>query len=388
MQKRTEFLPFSPPALSEEEVQAVTQVLREGNWLSSGPRTKSFELKFQEKVQADAALALNSCTAGLHLAMVIHGIQPGDEVITTPMTFTASANVVEHERGTLVLADIDPDTLLISPTEIEKKISSKTKIIMPVHYAGHPADMPVIDAMAKAKGIKVVEDAAHCLPSMIGDKPVGSSQNLTMFSFYATKNITTGEGGMMTGAKELVERARVLALHGMSRDAWNRFAKGGSWRYDVERPGYKYNLTDIAAALGLVQLQRLDELFARRMALVEFYEAAFKNHPHLVPLKTKAGFQSSRHLYVIQLNLETLTIDRDQFMVELSERNIGTSVHYQPVHMMSYYAKKYNWKPESFPNANRAFPRMLSLPLSSKLTLEDAGDVVTAVNEICAKFKR
>lgn len=388
MPTRTEFLSFSPPALSEEEVAAVTEVLREGTWLSSGPRTKTFEQNFQEKVQADAALALNSCTAGLHLAMVVHGIQPGDEVITTPMTFCASANVIEHERGSVVLADIDPETLLIDPAEIEKKITKKTKMILPVHYAGHPCDMSAIEALATPRKIAVVEDAAHCLPSKIGEKTVGSSPNLTLFSFYATKNITTGEGGMMTGSKELVDRARVLALHGMSRDAWNRFAKGGNWRYDVERPGYKYNLTDIASALGIVQLKRLDELFAKRMAIVELYEREFKTHAHLVPLKTRAGYSSSHHLYVIQLKLETLSIDRDRFIAELAERNIGVSVHYQPVHLMSYYAKKYGWKPESFPNAFRAFERMLSLPLSSKHTVKDAQDVVEAVNGICAKFKR
>jgi dTDP-4-amino-4,6-dideoxygalactose transaminase len=235
----------------------------------------------------------------------------------------------------------------------------------------------------------VVEDAAHCLPSQIGERPVGSGPNLTLFSFYATKNITSGgEGGMRTGRKDLVDRARVLALHGMSRNAWNRFAKGGNWRYDVEQPGYKYNLTDLASAVGLVQLGRLDELFSRRMAIVDFYEEAFKDHPHLVPLKTRAGYSSSRHLYVIQLNLESLTIDRDRFIVELSERNIGTSVHYTPVHLMSYYAKKYGWRPESFPHAHRAFQRMLSLPLSSKHSVKDAEDVVSAVNQICAKFKR
>lgn len=384
---RSEFLSFSPPAISDLEIKEVLDVLSK-DWLSSGPKTRAFEEKFKARVGAQAALALNSCTAGLHLGMVVHGVGPGDEVITTPMTFSASANVVEHQRGSVVLADIDPETLLIDPSEIEKKITKKTKVICPVHYAGHPCDMEKINSLACAADAAVVEDAAHCMPSRIGDQWVGASENLTAFSFYATKNITTGEGGMLTGRADLVDEARVMALHGMSRDAWKRFQKGGSWKYDVAAPGFKYNLPEMASALGLVQLARLDELFAARMQVVEFYEKEFAGSKFIVPLKTRSGFQSSRHLYVIQLNLEMFKIDRDQFIEQMTERNIGTSVHYIPVHLMSYYAKKYGWKPESFPNAFRAFERMLSLPLSSRMSLQDAADVVEAVHDICSKFKR
>jgi len=384
---RSEFLPFSPPCLGEEEFGAVVEVLRKG-WLSSGPKTKEFEDKFKSITGAKAALALNSATAGLHLAMVLNKLGPGDEVITTPMTFCATANVVEHENGTVVLADVDPETMLIDVHEIEKRITKKTKIIMPVHYAGHPADMHAINALAKARGIAVVEDAAHCMASKVGDQWVGAGDNLAVFSFYANKNLTTGEGGMMTGAENVIEEARVMALHGMSRAAWNRFAKGGTWKYDVPVPGYKYNLTDIAAAMGVVQLSRLEELFERRLKIVEVYEKAFKNHKHVLPLKTRAGFQTSRHLYVLQLNLDTLKIDRDGFIDQMTERNIGTSVHYRPVHMNSYYAKKYGWTPEDFPVASRAFERMVSIPLSSKMTVQEAADVIEAVEDICAKFKR
>ncbi len=384
---RSEFLPFSPPSLSELEIEAVANVLRT-DWLSSGPKTREFEQTFKTMTGAHAALALNSATAGLHLAMVLHKIGPDTEVITTPMTFCATANVVEHERGHVVLADIDPETLLIDPKEIEKHITKKTKIIMPVHYAGHPADMNAINALAKSAGAAVVEDAAHCMGSKVGDRWIGAGDNLALFSFYANKNLTTGEGGMMTGPEALVEEARTLALHGMSKGAYNRFAKGGTWKYDVPHPGYKYNLTDIASAIGLVQLSRWEELFARRLKIVDVYEKAFAGHKHFVPLKTRTGFQTCRHLYVIQLNLDTLKIDRDQFIEQMTERNIGTSVHYRPVHMNSYYAKKYGWTPESFPKAARAFERMLSLPLSSRMTVEDASDVVDAVEDICAKFKR
>ena len=386
---RSEFLPFSPPSISEAEINAVAEVLRSG-WLSSGPKTREFEEKFQAGVGAGAALALNSATAGLHLAMVMHRLQPGDEVITTPMTFCATANVVEHQRGSVVLADIDPETLLIDPREIEKKMTKKTKVVLPVHYAGQPCDMPKINALAKNQGVKVVEDAAHCMPTKaaIGGQQIGAGDNLTLFSFYANKNITTGEGGMMTGPKELVDQARTLALHGMSRNAWNRFAKGGSWRYDVAEPGYKYNLTDMASALGLVQLSRVEELFQRRMQIYDFYQNAFKGNSYFKVIRTLPGLQSSHHLYVIMLELERLRIDRDQFVAELAERNIGASVHYIPIHMHSYYAKKYGWTPQSFPVATKVSECMLSLTLSSKMTEQDAADVVQAVEDICLKFKR
>ena len=385
---RTEFLPFSPPALSELEVQAVTDVLREGIWLSSGPTTRKFEEEFKKIVGAEAAFALNSCTAGLHLAMIHHRVSQGDEVITTPMTFCATANVVEHVGGSVVLADIDPETLLIDPREIEKKISKKTKVMVPVHYAGQPCDMPTIDAMASARKIKVVEDAAHAIPTKIGDRWIGSSKNLTTFSFYATKNITSGEGGMITGTSADLEDIRRMALHGMSRGAYDRFSKGGNWKYDVPEPGFKYNLTDIASALGLAQLRRLDELFARRIAITNHYTQAFKDSKFLRIIKIRPGVQSSTHLFLIMLNLETLKIDRDQFINELTERNIGSSVHYTPIHMMSFYAKKYAWKPESFPNAYKAYQCMISVPLSSKMEVSDAQDVVEAVNDICRKFER
>jgi dTDP-4-amino-4,6-dideoxygalactose transaminase len=385
---RKEFLSFAPPCLSDLEINEVVAVLKDGQWLSSGPKTKQFEEEFAAKVGAKTALALNSATAGLHLAMLALQVGPGDEVVTTPMTFCASTNVVEHVGGTVVMADIEPDTLLIDAAEVEKAITKKTKVILPVHYCGQPADMKRIDAAARSAGAHVVEDAAHCMPSKIDGKWIGSSENLTAFSFYANKNMTTGEGGMLTGNEELIARARVLALHGMSRGAWNRFAKGGSWRYDVPEPGFKYNMTDILASLGVVQLRRLDELYERRMKIVNFYLEAFKDHKYVKHLRVKPGNQSSWHLFVIQLDLDRLKIDRDQFITELQEANIGCSVHYTPVHMMTYYAKKYGWKPESFPNAKRCFDRMLSIPLSSRMEVSDARDVVDAVDTICKRHAR
>lgn len=385
---RSKFLSFSPPLIGDEELNSVASVLKASEWLSTGPKTKEFEEKFCSTVGAKAALALNSCTAGLHLGLVVHGVKPGDEVITTPMTFCATANVIEHCGGTTVLADIEPDTLLIDCKEIDKKVTTKTKGIIPVHYAGHPCEMEKINSLAGSAKAFVIEDAAHCMPSKIGKKWVGDSDNLCAFSFYATKNMTTGEGGMLTGSPELLDKARMMALHGMSKGAYDRFKKGGNWKYDVPQPGFKYNMTDIASAMGLVQLGRLDELYERRLKIVEFYDKAFKNSQDLQTLRVKPGYQSSYHLYPIFLNLEKLKIDRDEFIVQLTERNIGSGVHYQPVHMHSYYAKKYGWKPESFPNAARAFERMLSIPLSSAHTIEDAADVVEAVEDIFKKFKR
>jgi dTDP-4-amino-4,6-dideoxygalactose transaminase len=385
---RKEFLSYSPPALSSAEIDAVVEVLKRGDWLSSGPKTKEFEALFKEKFHSPAALALNSCTAGLHLAMLVHRVGPEDEVITTPMTFCATANVIEHVGGKVRFADVDPETLVIDPSEIEKHITKKTKVLMPVHYGGHPADMPKINAMAKSIGAFVVEDAAHAIPSRVGHDWVGSSDNLTVFSFYATKNITSGEGGMITGRTDWVDTARRLALHGMTKNAWDRFAKGGTWKYDVPEPGFKYNLPDMASALGLAQLKRLDELYSRREHILSMYQKAFRGHKVVSLLKVKPGYQSSHHLFVILLNLETLSIDRDRFIHELTERNIGTGVHYMPVHMMSYYAKKYDLKPQDFPVSLHAFERMVSLPLNSKMTDADAYDVIEAVNDICAKFAR
>ncbi len=385
---RTDFLSFSPPFITDSECESVMEVLKDGQWLSSGPKTKAFEARFCEVTGASSALALNSCTAGLHLAMVLHGVGPGDEVITTPMTFCATANVIEHVGGRVVLADVDSESLLVDPKEIERKLGPKTKGLVPVHYAGQPCEMDKIDSIAQQKNLFVVEDAAHAIPSKIGSNWVGSSDNLTLFSFYATKNITSGEGGMMTGPSELVDQARVMALHGMSRAAWDRFNKGASWKYDVVAPGFKYNLPDMASALGLAQLERLDELYERRMQVVDFYESEFVRLDFVSPLKVRSGVQSSYHLYVIQLELDRLKIDRDRFIVELAERNIGSSVHYTPLHMLSFYAKKYGWRESDFPNAARAFKRIVSLPLSSKMTVRDAADVVEAVKAIGELHRR
>src|SRR5690349_10147993 len=250
---RATFLPFSPPDISEEEIDAVVDTLR-SSWITTGPKTKQFESQFAEYIGSAAALALNSCTAGLHLALATLGIGPGDEVITTPMTFTSSVNVIEHVGATPVLADVDPETLNIDPAKVAEKITPRTKVIMPVHFTGHPVDLRPLQDLAKDNNLYIVEDAAHALPACYEGQMIGSIGDFTAFSFYATKNLTTGEGGMLTGSAEMLERTRMLSLHGMSRDAWNRYSATGTWFYEVVAPGYKYNMTDIQAALGLVQL--------------------------------------------------------------------------------------------------------------------------------------
>lgn len=381
---REHFLPLAPPSIGHEEVQAVTEVLQSG-WISTGPKTKEFEKVFGEYVQAESALAVNSCTAALHLSLMAHGIGPGDEVITSAMTFSATTNVIEHVGATVVLADIHPGTLLIDPRHVAQKITPKTKAIIPVHYAGHPADMDTLNKLASDNGLHIIEDAAHCPPSKIHGRMVGSSQNLTAFSFYASKNVTTGEGGMLTGPTALIDRVRNMSLHGMSRDAWKRFQKGGSWQYDVAAPGFKYNMSDIQAALGLVQLRKLDAMYKRRCEIVAQYNESFGSLKYLMPLQTVPDYQSSHHLYVIQLNLELLKIDRNEFMSELTSRNIGTSVHYTPIHLLSFYRDKYGWRPEDFPVATQCFKQMITLPLSPLMVDQDVVDVVEAVTEIATK---
>jgi dTDP-4-amino-4,6-dideoxygalactose transaminase len=378
---RSTFLQFQPPCITEGEIEAAVSVLRTG-WLSSGPKCKELEAEFQKFVSAPGALTLNSCTAGLHLAMLAHDIGPGDEVITTPITFCASANVVEHVGGTVVLVDVDTETLLIDPKKIEEAITPKTKMILPVHYAGHPCDMNAINAIAEQHELAVVEDAAHCITSKIGEKMVGDTQNLCTFSFYATKNMTTGEGGMITGPSELLDTCRRLALHGMDKNAWNRYAKGGTWRYDVPEPGFKYNMPDIAAAIGLEQLRRTKEMYNKRLELVKIYDDAFKTSPYVKTLQVRKGYQSSHHLYVLFLQTDKLKITRDEFITQMTELNIGTSLHFIPIHTLSYYKNKYGWKANDFPNANRAYESMVSIPLSAAHSVQDARDVVDAVQQI------
>ena len=378
---RETFLPFSPPLIQQEEIDEVVDTLK-SNWITTGPKTRHFEQEFAQYTQSSAALALNSCTAGLHTALVTLGVGQGDEVITTPMTFAASVNVIEHTGARPVLVDVEPDTLNIDPRLIRAAITPKTKAILPVHFAGHPVELAEINAIADEYGLAIVEDAAHAIGAKYQGTPIGGTGNPTAFSFYATKNLTTGEGGMLTGDSKFLERARVISLHGMSREAWKRYQQGGTWRYDLVAPGFKYNMTDIQASLGTWQLKRFESYQRRRREIAALYNNAFRELPSLELPAVREGVEHAWHLYPIRLHLEQVTINRDQFIDELTAQNIGTSVHFIPIHLHSYYKQKYGLQAEDFPEATHAFQRILSLPLNQSMSDSDAWDVINAVSVV------
>ena len=386
---RATFLPFSPPSIGEEEIAEVVDTLR-SHWITTGPKTKRFEREFACALglDKDRVLMLNSCTAGLHLALVALGVGPGDEVIVPSLTFAASANVVEHVGATPVLVDIDPYTLCLNPDAAERALTSRTRALMVVHHSGHPADLAPLDRLTAAHDLAIVEDAAHALPSTYRGVRIGSRPTLSAFSFYATKNMTTAEGGALTGPPELIERARELSLHGMTKGAWTRYAKGGSWLYDITYPGFKYNMTDLQAALGLHQLRKLPRFHARRARIASLYTQAFADHPALETPYEASDVTSSWHLYVLRLRPEGLSIGRDAFIEELGARNIGTSVHFRPLHLMSYYAETYGYTPDDFPVAQDAYSRMISLPLYPGLSDDDVQDVIHAVLEVATQHLR
>jgi dTDP-4-amino-4,6-dideoxygalactose transaminase len=385
--KRSTFLTFSPPAITEQEIAAVVDAMRSG-WITTGPKTKQFEVDFGAYIGAESALAVNSCTGALHVALAALNIGPGDEVITTTMTFCSSVNVIEHVGATPVLVDVEPDTLNMDPAKVAAAVTPRTKAIIPVHFGGHPVDMAPIMEVAHAHNLMVIEDAAHALPASYRGQKVGTIGHFTAFSFYATKNATTAEGGMLTGDPDRVARARLWSLHGMSRDAWKRYSAEGSWFYEVVEPGFKYNMTDIQAAIGLVQLERLAEMQARRHEVVARYNAAFKQMPEVQTPAERADIEHAWHLYVLRLNLDHLTIDRARFIEELKARNIGTSVHFIPVHLHPFYSKTYGLKPQDFPVAYGEYQRTISLPLHPGLTDADVDDVIAAVADVIAMNRR
>jgi dTDP-4-amino-4,6-dideoxygalactose transaminase len=384
---RKTFLPFSAPPVGEAEARAAAESVRSG-WLTTGPRVTELEQRFSVYLGAPGALGLSSCTAGLHTALVTLAVGAGDEVVTTPMTFASSVHVIEHAGATPVLVDVEPDTLNIDPEAIERALTDRTKAVLPVHYAGHPVDLDAIGSIADARGLHVVEDAAHAFPAAYKGRWIGSGANPVSFSFYATKNLTTGEGGMLTGDPAMLEEARVVALHGMSRDAWQRYEAAGDWYYEVTRLGFKYNLPDPLAAIGLVQLAKIDELQARRRQIVATYSEAFANLDTLELPVERDDVTHAWHLYVVRLLPETLTIDRARFIEELKARNIGTSVHFIPVHLHPYYRDRYGLRPDDLPVASAAYDRIVSLPLTPSLTDADVADVIEAVTDVVTSFAR
>jgi dTDP-4-amino-4,6-dideoxygalactose transaminase len=379
---RETFLPFSPPFIGEEEIAEVVDSLRSG-WITTGPKTKRFEQEFAAFLGAPAALALSSCTAGMHTALEVAGIGPGDEVITTPMTFTATVAVVEHTGARPVLADVEPDTLNIDPERVRAAVTGRTRAVIAVHYGGHPCELDALRAVCDEHGLLLVEDAAHAVPAKYKGTHVGAGDNPVAFSFYATKNLTTAEGGMLTGAPEMIEKAIVASLHGMDRDAWKRNDRTGSWRYDIVTPGFKYNMTDLQAALGLRQLARLPDMQARRREIVGLYnEGLARLDAFDLPVE-RDEVEHAWHLYPLRIREGALKISRDEMIEALRERNIGTSVHFIPVHTFTYYREKYGYRPEDFPIAWREAERLISLPLHPGLGDGDVADVIAAVADVC-----
>ena len=393
---RDTFLPFSPPFIGDEEIAEVVDTLR-SDWITTGPKVRRFEEEFAAFIGAPAALALHSGTAALHVALVALGIGPGDAVITTPMTFCSCVHVIEHVGARPVLVDVEPDTLNIDPGGIAKALDSSPfniRAILPVHLYGHPCDMDAIGEIARRHDLAIIEDAAHALPARYRGRRIGSPpeirdlRGVTCFSFYATKNLTTAEGGMLTGPPDLVEEARIWSLHGMSRDAWRRYSAEGSWYYEVIRPGFKYNMTDIQAALGLHQLRKLPQFQARRREIVQRYNEAFSRFEELQTPVERPEVEHAWHLYVLRLNLERLKISRNQFIEELKARNIGTSVHFIPVHLHPYYRDRYGYKPEDFPVAYREYQRIVSLPLYPRMSDQDVQDVIDAVAAVVRHLRK
>lgn len=378
------FLPFALPDLGEEEIAEVVDSLRSG-WLTTGPKTKQFEQQFQaflgDQVQA---IAVNSATSGLHLALEALGIGAEDEVITTTYTFTATAEVIRYLGANPVFVDIDPHTLNIDPQQIEKAITPRTKAIIPVHLAGLSCKMEAILKIARQHNLKVVEDAAHAIPTTYQGQLIGSLESdVTVYSFYATKTIATGEGGMLvTRNPEIADRARVMRLHGINRDAFDRYTSNKpSWYYEIVAPGFKYNMTDLAASLGIHQLKKAGKLQAKRAEMAAKYDQAFANLPLILPPHAPEGDTHSWHLYMIRLN-DDCNIERNQFIEEMTAKGIGCSVHYIPLHLHPYWRETYDLKPQDFPVALKVYQRIVSLPLYTKMTEADQEKVINTVKEI------
>ncbi|WP_346866716.1 MULTISPECIES: DegT/DnrJ/EryC1/StrS aminotransferase family protein [unclassified Clostridium] len=386
--KRETFLPYAVPLIDDEDINEVVETLKSG-WVAKGPRTIEFEKRFAEYTGAKYAVAMNSATAALHIALIAGGVKPGDEVITTPITFAATANTIIHVGATPVFVDVDPETFCIDVNKIEEKITDKTTAIVPVHYTGHACDMDKIRAIAEKYDLFVSEDAAHAIDTFYKGDLIGKKGDCASFSFYATKNICTGEGGMLTtNSEDIAEKARVMSTHGMSKAAWNRYGKGGAWRYDIEYPGHKYNMFDIQAALAKTQMNKLSAMQDRRKEIVKKYKEGFSTLDG-IKLPPEADYTThSWHLYVVRLELDKLTIDRDKFIELMGEANIGTSVHFIPVHLMSYYRENFGYKEGDFPVAESYFDTILSLPLYPKMTDEDVQDVINAVTHIISNYHK
>ncbi|MDP8247767.1 MAG: DegT/DnrJ/EryC1/StrS family aminotransferase [Candidatus Tritonobacter lacicola] len=379
---RDNFLIFGCPVIEQPEIDEVVDSLKSG-WLGTGPKVHKFEEMFEEYKGVGFAMALSSCTSALHLSMLAIGIKRGDEVIVPSMTFAATANAVIHAGAKPVLADCEIKTMNIDPEDIERKITSRTKAIMPVHFAGRPCDMSSIMELAAKHDLKVIEDCAHAIETEYRGRKSGTFGDLGCFSFYATKNIVTGEGGMaITDNEDYADKIKVLALHGMSRDAWKRFSDEGYKHYQVVYAGFKNNMMDIQAAIGIHQLPRIDKYWERRREIWNRYNEAFKDLPVITPAPVEPDTRHAHHLYTLLLDIDRLKITRDQFLDEMTKLNIGVGVHYRALHLHPYYRQAFGYKRGDFPNAEWISDRTVSIPLSPKLTDKDVGDVIEAVSEV------
>ena len=385
---RKQFLPPFRHTIGNEEINEVVDTLR-SDWITTGPKTHRFEEMFKHYIGCTHAIAVNSCTAALHLSLVVNEIGEGDEVITSPFTFAATADVIVHQNAKPVFVDIEKDTYNIDPAELKEKITEKTKAIIPVHYAGHPCEMDEILKIAKEHDIVVIEDAAHAIGASCKNKKIGTIGNTTCFSFYATKNLTTAEGGMVTtDDDELAEKIRILSLHGISKDAWKRYSSEGSWYYEILYPGYKYNMTDIQAAIGIHQLNKLEQMQKRREEIAKSYNEAFENMYEIIIPTVKKYVGHAWHLYPVQINTNLIGIDRAKFIDALKAENIGTSVHFIPIHLHSYYRDRYGFKQGDLPNAESVYNHEISLPIYPRMTDNDVEDVIIAVKKLVDYYRK
>jgi dTDP-4-amino-4,6-dideoxygalactose transaminase len=385
---RKDFLVFGSPHFEEDEINEVIQTIR-SCWVGMGPKVIQFEDMFSRYIGTRNAVALNSCTAGLHLSMLVSNIQPGSEVITTPMTFCATANAIIHARCIPVFADVDKSTMNIDPDEIEKRITTKTKSLIIVHLAGRPCHIDRITNLCKKHNLILVSDCAHAIEAEYKDKKVGVYGDMSVFSFYVTKNLVTVEGGMITTDKdEYSDAIKIYSLHGMSKDAWTRYSDKGYRNYYVIYPGYKYNMTDIQASFGIHQLKRLESQYRRRLQIWKRYDDAFMDLPVITPPPFEKGTKHSLHLYTLLLKLEAFRVDRDTIMEAIHRENIGLGIHFISLHLHPYYQKTFGYMRGDFPNSEFISDRTISIPLSSKLSDDDVNDVIQAIKKVLNHYKR
>lgn len=382
---RKDFLIFGSPMIEQLEIDEVVASLKSG-WLGTGPKVSIFEQDFAKYKGAKHSAAVNSCTAALHLSMLAAGLKPGDEVITTPITFCATVNAIIHTGATPVLADVNPVTMNIDPEQVEKKITPKTKAILPVHFAGRPCDMDALCSITESHNLMMIEDCAHAIETEYKGRKAGTFGNFGCFSFYVTKNVVTGEGGMViTHNEEDTMHIKMLALHGMTKDAWKRFSDEGYKHYYVVECGFKYNMMDLQAAIGIHQLKRVELNWERRQQVWDMYNKAFTETPITIPAPVEPDTRHAYHLYTILVDEDKAGISRDEFLNVMTSNNIGVGVHYLSIPEHPYYRKNFGWIPEDYPNAMRIGRQTLSLPLSAKLTDRDARDVVEAVRKALGK---